>query len=130
MGVTHSGITKRKKSGGRKRANRGKRRRHAGSLPILTTIGKNVKRKILSKSGKPTPRLYHAEKANVLNQKTGEYKLVKIVTAKENPANRNYARRNIVTKGSIIETEAGAARVTSRPGQDGVINAVIIEQKA
>jgi small subunit ribosomal protein S8e len=35
-------------------------------------------------------------------------------------------RQNIVTRGAVIETEAGRARVTSRPGQHGVINAVLI----
>jgi small subunit ribosomal protein S8e len=36
-------------------------------------------------------------------------------------------RRNIVTKGAIIETDAGQARVVSRPGQDGQVNAVLLE---
>ena len=49
---------------------------------------------------------------------------IEIVTA--NPANRHYVRRNIMTKGTIIKTDKGDARVTSRPGQDGVINAVLI----
>ncbi|MFB6184110.1 MAG: 30S ribosomal protein S8e, partial [Haloarculaceae archaeon] len=45
----------------------------------------------------------------------------------ENPSNPNYARRNIITKGAIIETSEGRARVTSRPGQDGQVNAVLVE---
>ena len=44
----------------------------------------------------------------------------------ENKANPNYVRRNIITKGAIVETSAGKAKVTSRPGQDGVINGVLI----
>ena len=44
----------------------------------------------------------------------------------ENPANRHFVRRNIMTKGTVIETEKGKARITSRPGQDGTINAVLI----
>ena len=44
----------------------------------------------------------------------------------ENPANRHYIRRNILTRGTIIKTEKGNARITSRPGQDGVVNAVLI----
>jgi len=46
----------------------------------------------------------------------------------ENPANPNYVRRNIVTKGAVIETSEGRARVTSRPGQDGQVNAVLVEE--
>ena len=44
----------------------------------------------------------------------------------ENSANPNYVRQNIITKGSVIETEKGKAKVTSRPGQHGVVNAVLI----
>jgi len=44
------------------------------------------------------------------------------------PSNREYAKRNIITKGAIIQTSEGKARVTSRPGQDGVVNAVLIEE--
>ena len=46
----------------------------------------------------------------------------------ENPANVNYVRRNIITKGAVIETSAGTARVTSRPGQSGQVNAVAVEE--
>jgi small subunit ribosomal protein S8e len=33
-----------------------------------------------------------------------------------------------MTKGAIIETEMGKAKVTSRPGQDGVVNAVLLTE--
>ncbi|HDN05822.1 MAG TPA: 30S ribosomal protein S8e, partial [Candidatus Bathyarchaeota archaeon] len=46
-----------------------------------------------------------------------------------NPANVDYDRRGVITKGAIIETSLGLARVTSRPGQNGVINAVLISEK-
>ena len=45
----------------------------------------------------------------------------------DNPASKDFIRRKIITKGAIIKTEIGDAKVTSRPGQDGVINAVLIE---
>ena len=51
---------------------------------------------------------------------------MKILDVIENPANPHYVRQNIVTRGAIIETDAGRARVTSRPGQHGVISAVLI----
>ena len=44
-----------------------------------------------------------------------------------NPANRHFVRRNIITKGAVVETDKGKARITSRPGQEGTINAVLIE---
>lgn len=58
----------------------------------------------------------------------GKTKKVKILNVKNNPANRDYARENIMTKGALIETEAGMAKVTNRPGQDGTINAILIKK--
>jgi len=43
-----------------------------------------------------------------------------------NAANLNYVRRNVITKGAIIDTSEGRARVTSRPGQTGQVNAVLV----
>jgi small subunit ribosomal protein S8e len=68
-----------------------------------------------------------ANNANVTNPKTGKTAKATITTVTGNPANINYVRRNIITKGAIIQTSAGKARVTSRPGQHGAINAVLIE---
>jgi small subunit ribosomal protein S8e len=45
----------------------------------------------------------------------------------KNPANKDYERRGVITKGAVLETEIGLAKVLSRPGQDGVINAVLIK---
>jgi ribosomal protein S8E len=44
-------------------------------------------------------------------------------TQQSNPTNPFFARRNITTKGAVIETEIGDAVVTSRPDQDGIVNA-------
>ena len=65
--------------------------------------------------------------ANVISK--GKAQKTKILTVVENPANPQLVRRNIMTKGAIINTELGKARVTSRPGRDGIVNAVIIEEK-
>ncbi|MBS3163365.1 30S ribosomal protein S8e, partial [Candidatus Woesearchaeota archaeon] len=54
------------------------------------------------------------------------HKMAKIKTILENPANRHYVRRNIITKGSVIDTDLGKARVTNKPGQEGAINAILI----
>ncbi len=57
--------------------------------------------------------------------KDGKTTKTKIKNVVDNPADKHLARRNIMTKGAIIETEHGKAKITSRPGQDGVINAVL-----
>ncbi len=70
-----------------------------------------------------------ADTANVYDKKTKKFYKTKIKNVAENPANRHYVRRNIMTRGAIIETEKGKAVVTSRPGQDGTVNAVLILEK-
>lgn len=67
--------------------------------------------------------------ANVVNPDTGVTKKSKILTVVENLADPHFVRRNVLTKGAIIETELGRARVTSRPGQSGTVDAVLLEVK-
>jgi len=51
----------------------------------------------------------------------------KIVKVLENKTNNDYQRRGVITKGAILETEDGKCRVISRPGQCGIINAVLVK---
>lgn len=71
-------------------------------------------------------RLLKCEFANVADPKSGTTRTAKIISVKKNRADPFYARRNIVTKSAVIETEIGDAVVTSRPGQDGIVNAILI----
>lgn len=67
---------------------------------------------------------------NLVNLVTKEgTKKIKILNVLETPSNRHYARKGIITKGAIIETEMGKAKVTSRPAQHGMLNAVLLEEK-
>ena len=97
-----------------------------GRDATLTKIGDKRLATIKKRSGVRTNVLLGADTANVLDPKTKKYEQLKIKTIVENPANRHFVRRNIITKGSVIETEKGKARVTSRPGQEAVINAILI----
>jgi len=72
-------------------------------------------------------RLLQIDKANVFDS-SGKAKVTKILSVKENSANPHFVRMGIVTKGAIIETDLGLAKVVSRPGQDGVVNAVLIKK--
>lgn len=58
----------------------------------------------------------------------GKYQKTKILSVVENSADSQFVRRNIITKGAVINTELGKARVTSRPGQTGVVDAVLVEK--
>ncbi len=129
MGI-YQGNDMKKISGGRKRPARGKRKYEMGRFPTFTTLSdreKRVKQRV--RGGNTKIRLKEALYANVTDPETGESKKVRILSIESTPSNREFARRGIITKGSIIETEVGRAKVTSRPGQDGVINAVLIEKK-
>ena len=55
-------------------------------------------------------------------------KKTKILKALENATNNDYKRRGIITKGAILETEDGKCRVVSKPGQDGIVNAILVTE--
>ncbi len=119
---------KRKATGKRyKKSYKKKRRIHeSGSAPTLTKLGPKKVDVVRTKGGGKKLRLVAGDEANIYDSKSKKHFKVKIKTILENPANRHFVRRNIMTKGCIIETEKGKARITSRPGQEGAINAVLI----
>ncbi len=118
--------SRRKKSGGRYKNFRKKRLTDLGRDPTLTKIGEIRKSEFRIKSGIRKRILLSSNMANVYDPKEKKYKKVKIEKVVDNPANRNFIRRNILTKGAIVKTELGKARITNRPGQEAHINAVLI----
>lgn len=123
------GRSLKKSSGGRIWASRKKRKREMGSEFVETRLGpkKRIERRALG--GEMKISSIGADVANVVDPKTGEAKKSKILTVIENPADPHFVRRNVLTKGAIIETELGRARVTNRPGQSGSVDAVLLEAK-
>ncbi|MBI2547861.1 30S ribosomal protein S8e [Candidatus Woesearchaeota archaeon] len=115
-----------KASGGAKRAARGKRLYESGSLPTLTKLANPNARVIRTRGGNMKQKLLSTNKVNLYNPQTKTYMQASIKTITENPANRHFVRRNIITRGCVVETDQGKARVTSRPGQSGMVNAVLI----
>ena len=120
------GRSKRKVTGGRYRPHRGKKKNEIGREQQITIIGKRSMKRVRTMGGNLKFRVLVAENANIFDPKTKKTKRAPIKTVIENPANPNYVRRNIITRGAIIDTDIGKARVTSRPGQDGVINAILV----
>ncbi|HDN68214.1 MAG: 30S ribosomal protein S8e [Methanophagales archaeon] len=120
------GRSRRKYTGGRLHFLRRKKKHEAGRPAAETTVGEERRRKIRTCGGGLKMRLLRCEFANVGDPRSGTTSRAKIITVKSNPANPFFARRNITTKGAVIETEVGDAVVTSRPGQDGVVNARLI----
>ena len=120
------GRSVRKETGGRIRFARSKRKSEIGSAPADSHIGEDRVKIIRTMGANQKIRVMRAQYANVADQKNGGIRRVAIETVDKNTANPNYVRRNLLTKGAIIKTEIGEARIVSRPGQDGVINAVLI----
>ncbi len=119
--------SKRKPSGGRyHKPYRKKRKFELARFAANTTLGKLKLKQIRTRSGHIKNRLLSADYANVSS--SGKISKVKIKNVLDNPANKFLARRNVITKGSIIDTELGKARVTSRPGQHGMVNAVLVKK--
>ncbi|MCZ7383095.1 MAG: 30S ribosomal protein S8e [Candidatus Methanoperedens sp.] len=120
------GRSIRKYTGGRLIQSRGKRKFELGGETANTHLGETIRKTVKTLGGQEKVRLLRDNTAIVTDPKTKTSKKVKVETVTGNPANIHYVRRNIVTKGSIIKTEIGSARVTNRPGQDGSINAILI----
>ncbi len=120
---------KRKITGGRRKPHRKRRKYELHREPTETRIGEEKRKIIRTKGGGRKVRAVQVMYANVTDKKNNVTKKVKILSVVENPSNREWSKRGIITKGTIIMTEIGKAVVTSRPGQDGVVNAVLIEEK-
>jgi small subunit ribosomal protein S8e len=125
MGIWQ-GTSRRKPTGGRLRPVRKKRRFEIARELQQATVGSGTVKVYRVRGGNQKLRILTAKSVNVYDPATQKSRVAQIVTVRENPANPNYVQRNIITKGAILATDIGLVRVRSRPGQDGVINAVRI----
>jgi len=119
------GRSLRMRTGGRRRPKRDRRKHELGSEPTETQVGETKLRTVDTRGGQTKVRAIRSNVASVASD--GGVVAAEITDVAENPADPNYARRNIITRGAIIETDEGKAKVTSRPGQDGQINAVLLD---
>lgn len=114
-----------KKSGGRTRRYRKSRKYDLGSSFSEPEVGEDRVKTKETRGGNSKNVVREAAHVNLAVD--GEVKQVEINSVEDNPANPNYVRRSLLTKGTIVDTPEGEARITSRPGQDGVVNAKIVE---
>ncbi|MGY5150418.1 MAG: 30S ribosomal protein S8e [Candidatus Nitrosopumilus sp. bin_68KS] len=65
-----------------------------------------------------------------VNLATGDAKVkkTKILKVLDNATNNDYKRRGIITKGAILETQEGKCKVVSKPGQNGIVNAILLKE--
>jgi small subunit ribosomal protein S8e len=124
----YQGDDLKKPSGGLKGRHRKKRKYELGSPPTKTTLSSEEERKVeRAMGGNYKVRLKATTYVNV-SLPDGTTRKVKILDVVETPENPQYAKFKIISKGSIVKTELGLVKITSRPGQDGVLNGVIIQR--
>jgi len=125
MSVWHGTLRKRKLTGGKKRAYRVKKKYEAGGFAAETILGEPRRKSTRGFGGNIKTKVLSDKYASVTDPKTGKTQKTEIVRVVRNGANVDYNRRGVITKGAEIETALGLAKVTSRPGNDGIINAVL-----
>ncbi len=105
---------------------RKKKKNELGSDPIKTRLSDREERKNLRVTGGRTKTV--AVKARFANVSVrGKTQKVAIRSVGDNAADKDFKRESVLALGGEIETELGRARITSRPSQDGVVNAVLLE---
>ena len=116
----------RKVSGGRYHFSRGKKSYELAGFAANTKLAdaKKAQHK-RGRGGALREALLTIKQMNIAD-KQGKSQKTEIINVVENPANANLVRRNVITKGCVVETKLGRARVTSRPGQEGMVNGVLI----
>lgn len=114
-----------KGTGGRRIKSRDKKLAHVGGEFASTKVSDSEKKKaVRTRGGGRKVKLQRAVYANVATDKG--VKKARIISVIEGNT-PHYTRQNVITKGAILNTEIGKVRVTSRPGQDGVVNGVLIK---
>jgi small subunit ribosomal protein S8e len=125
-----------KPSGGKRNTVRARTKKLAwkGGVAALTKTDTTVKQnKRETKRGlgnTEKTRALEIKNANLVTEK-GKTIKAEIIAVKTNDANRLFARSNVSTKGAIIKVKVEGneklAKVTNRPGQEGTVNAKLIE---
>ena len=122
-------IKGRKITGGKYKKQKKKKKFALSGITRKVKLGETKQKQIRGLGGNKRTVLLSTNFANVMNAKTKKAKKVKIENVLETPANSFLARQNILIKGAIIKTELGDAKITNRPSQEGMIQAVLLETK-
>ena len=112
-------------TGGRRRPLRSRRKYEMNRFPNEALLGEQitVTRKIRGKNLKASLKMVNFANLTI----DSNVKKVKILKVLENATNNDYQRRGVISKGAILETAEGKCRVVSRPGQHGVVNAILVK---
>ena len=125
MKMSVENLSTSKITGGRRRPLRSRKKHETNRFPNEALIGEQITitRKVRGKNVKTAIKTIDTVNL-VIDSKAKRVKILKVL---ENATNNDYQRRGIISKGAILETAEGKCRVMSRPGQHGVVNAVLIK---
>jgi len=119
--------SRRKVTGGFYKKAKKKKSANLASIPSFTKVSDKTKVRFKRmRGGQIKPTLLISNKINVFDPSTKKSQVTEIISVIESPSNRNFIRRNIITKGAVVNTKLGKVKVTSRPGQEGAINGLLI----
>lgn len=118
--------SKRKYTGKKYKHFHKKRKRELERPAIETKIGQEKKKHQRTMGGNSKLKMFSSAFINVTDLNTNKTSKVKILKFESNTASKDLNRRHVLTKGAIVETELGKAKIVSRPGQHGVLNAILI----
>ncbi len=130
----HSKSRKKRSGGFRNSVNRSTKKLawKGGTFAATKVEEKDLKTSIRARGNNLKQKLKTAKTVSFTDLK-GKTSKAAILSVLENPADRHFARRDIITKGGIIEIEVSGKKVnaivTSRPGQSGTISAKLYEGK-
>ena len=115
-----------KTTGGRRHPLRIRRKYETDRYPneAVNGVQITITRRVRGKNSKTA-----LKSIDFVNLSSGDSKVkkTKILKVLENSTNNDYQRRGIITKGAVLETQEGKCRVVSKPGQDGIVNAVLLK---
>lgn len=115
----------RKRTGGKYQASKKKKMYEKPGQRRITKLGDEKRKSKKTLGGNRKVFLLKAKSINL--QENGKTQKAEIKNVLETPSNRFFARQNILTRGTIVETSKGKARITNRPTQEGVVNGILVK---
>jgi len=116
----------RKSTGGKYKKARKKKFHEKAGIATTPKLGEQKNKTKRKQGGSKKTITLSTDIANITNNKTS--KKVKITNVIETPSNTFLARQNILTKGTIIKTDIGKAKITNRPSQEGHVQGILIKE--
>lgn len=109
-------------TGGKYTKRRKKKKYEKPGHVVPVKLGEEKRKKTKTRGDNKKIFLLKANSVNVNGKK------LEIKNVIETPSNRFLARQNIITKGTIVETDLGKVRITNRPSQEAMINGILIKE--